>query len=112
MAKSSTSFKDGNKVGGRRAKTAADYETEDILHAGAPDAARKLVEIIRTGSDSDSLKAAQALLKITHGDTVRAPVDADGKTVGAVDAESVAKRVRELAAGRSLVVVDSKGRTQ
>lgn len=103
MARSSTTFGPGNKGGGRPAKNDAQREADEILRAGSPLAARRLLEFIGGEDEELAFKAAAALLKMTNGDMVRAAVDEDGKTVGNVDAEEIAKRARELIAARLLV---------
>ena len=96
-------FQKGNKLGGRPAKTDAQREADAILRAGSPKAAQKLLELCGSEDDELALKAATALLKMTNGDMVRAAVDEEGRTVGAVDVESVADRARALIEARRLV---------
>ena len=89
--------------GGKPAKTDAQREADEILRAGSPLAARKLLELCANEDNELALKAATALLKMTNGDLVRAAVDEDGKTVGKIDAEEIAQRARTLIAARLLV---------
>ena len=105
MAISSTTFKKGQVTNpkGRAPKTDAQREADAILRAGSPKAAQKLLELCGSDDDELALKAATALLKMTNGDMVRAAVDEEGKTVGAVDVESVADRARALIEARRLV---------
>ena len=105
MAISSTTFKKGQVTNpkGRAPKTDAQREADAILRAGSPKAAQKLLELCGSEDDELALKAATALLKMTNGDMVRAAVDEEGKTVGAVDVESVADRARALIEARRLV---------
>lgn len=105
MATSSTTFKKGQVTNpkGRAPKTDAQREADAILRAGSPLAARKLLELCANEDNELALKAATALLKMTNGDMVRAAVDEEGKTVGAVDVEGVADRARALIEARRLV---------
>ena len=105
MAISSTTFKKGQVTNpkGRAPKTDAQREADAILRAGSPKAAQKLLELCGSEDDELALKAATALLKMTNGDMVRAAVDEEGRTVGAVDVESVADRARALIEARRLV---------
>ena len=105
MATSSTTFKKGQVTNpkGRAPKTDAQREADEILRAGSPLAARKLLELCANEDNELALKAATALLKMTNGDLVRAAVDEDGKTVGKIDAEEIAQRARTLIAARLLV---------
>ena len=96
-------FQKGNKLGGRPAKSDAQREADEILRAGSPRAAKRLLEFVDGPDEELAFKAAAALLKMTNGDLVRAAVDEEGKTVGKIDPEEIAQRARTLIAARLLV---------
>jgi len=103
--KTKTSFVKGQVTNpkGRPAKTDEQRAAEDYLREKSHHAAMRLVQLIDSDDEKIAMGSAQAVLKITLGDTVRAPVDEEGRTVGAVDAEEIARRARDMVAARRLV---------
>ena len=71
MGLTKTSFKPGqvtNPAGRKPVDPAIKAEIDRIFHAACPDAARALVDIVKTGKkDSDRIKAAEIILNRSLG---------------------------------------------
>lgn len=91
MAKSSTSVKPGQRLNpsGRPAKTEDEKLASGYLRAQTLATAQRLVQLRESSDEKIALGACQTILRITLGDTVRAPVDEDGKTQNPFDGLTV-----------------------
>ena len=92
----------GNR-NGRPALTPELRAAREALGKITPKAVKTLYDLLDCEDDSVRSRVALGIIKATLGEVVRAPIDEDGKTVGKVDAEEIAKRARELIAARLLV---------
>lgn len=95
--------KSGNPSGRPAVSPAMRKARTALEDKATPRAVEVAIELLDCDDDKVRATVALGLIKAGLGEHTRAAVDEDGKTVGKVDAEEIAKRARELIAARLLV---------
>ena len=95
--------KSGNPSGRPAVSPAMRKARTALEDKATPRAVEVAIELLDCDDDKVRATVALGLIKAGLGEHTRAAVDDDGKTVGAVDVESVADRARALIEARRLV---------